>query len=195
LSDHLFDAHEGQTSLTAEEREGLVPSHVTLRRELNELEQQNILEADVWAFTRKRDIFAEPFGRGLHRRMFAKVWRWAGRYRESDKNIGIAHWQIPARLPEVLADAHYWVEHTTFPPDEVAVRLHHALVFIHPFANGNGRWSRLMADLLAVRLGQARFSWGRADLRDSGTMRRDYIEALRLADAHDLAPLIAFARS
>lgn len=195
MSDHLFDAYDGQTPLTAEEREGLIPPHVTLRGELNELERQNIQEAHAWAVARKRNVFTEPFGRNLHRRMFAKVWRWAGRYRESDKNIGIEWWRIPARIPEVLSDAQYWVGHSTYPPDEIAVRFHHALVLVHPFANGNGRWSRLMADLLAVRLDRPLFTWGRADLRVPGEIRKSYLDALHAADAHELEPLIAFARS
>jgi Fic-DOC domain mobile mystery protein B len=195
LSDHLFDATDGETPLAAEEREGLIPSHVTLRRELNELEQQNILEAYTWASSRRRDVFNEAFGRSLHRHMYGKVWRWAGRYRVSDKNIGIEHWRIPARIPEVLGDTRYWVEHETYPPDESAVRFHHALVLVHPFPNGNGRWSRLMADLLATRLGRARFSWGRSELREPGGVRQSYIQALRDADGHDMTALLAFARS
>lgn len=195
LSDHLFEATDGETPLSAEEREGLLPSHVTLRRELNELEQQNIIEAELWAFARKRDVFSEAFGRSLHRHMYGSVWRWAGRYRETDKNIGIDHWLIAARIPEILSDAQYWTEHESYQPDEIAVRFHHALVFIHPFPNGNGRWSRLMADLLIIRLGGARFSWGRADLRAITEVRQSYIDALHQADAHDLTALLAFARS
>lgn len=195
MSNHLFDAADGETPLSAEEREGLIPSHVTLRRELNELEQQNIIEADLWAFARKRDVFDEVFGRSLHRHMYGMVWRWAGRYRETDKNIGIEHWRIRARVPEVLNDARYWVDHKTFAPDEIAVRLHHSLVLVHPFPNGNGRWSRLMADLLAVRLGRQRFSWGRADLRQPNDVRQSYIQALREADNHDIRALLVFARS
>lgn len=183
------------TPLTPEEREGLIPSHVILRRELNELEQQNILEADTWAFSRKRNPVSEPFVRNMHRRMFGKVWRWAGVYRTSDKNIGVERWQIQPRLAEALDSARYWTEHTTFPPDEIAVRFHHALVFIHPFANGNGRWSRLMADLLVVRSGQPRFTWGRSALRAPDEVRRTYIEALKAADNRDFGPLLAFARS
>jgi fido (protein-threonine AMPylation protein) len=75
------------------------------------------------------------------------------------------------------------------------VRFHHALVFIHPFPNGNGRWSRLMADLLVTQLGRARFSWGQSDLRAPAAMRQSYIQALREADGHDMAALLAFARS
>jgi len=183
------------TPLTAEEREGLIPSHVTLHRELNELEQQNILEADTWVFARRHNPLRRAFLRSLHHRMFGKVWRWAGVYRSSNKNIGVDREQIQIRLDEALDNVRYWIEHKTFPPDEIAVRFHHELVFIHPFPNGNGRWSRLMADILAIRLGQPRFSWGRSSLRAADKTRQAYIEALKAADNHDFTALSSFARS
>jgi Fic-DOC domain mobile mystery protein B len=191
----LDEQPDDATPLTPEEREGLIPSHIALRRELNELEQQNIIEANTWAFSRKRNPASEAFGRNLHRRMFGKVWRWAGTYRTSDKNLGVERWQIQSKLAEVYDNARYWVEQKTFPPDEIAVRFHHALVFIHPFPNGNGRWSRMMADLLLVQMGRPRFTWGRSALRAPDEMRKAYIDALHAADAHDLGPLLAFARS
>ncbi len=186
---------DGATPLTPEEREGLIPSHIALRRELNELEQQNILQAATWAFSRRRNPVSEAFGRGLHRRMFGSVWRWAGKYRTTDKNLGVERWQIHAKLAEVFDNAKYWIEHETYPPDEIAVRFHHALVAVHPFPNGNGRWSRLMADLLVMRLGKPRFSWGGSSLRGPDDARRSYIEALKVADNHDYGLLLKFART
>jgi Fic-DOC domain mobile mystery protein B len=183
------------TPLTPEEREGLIPSHVTLRSELNALEQQNILEADAWASSRRWNPVSEPFGRNLHRRMFRDVWRWAGIYRTSEKSIGVEWPLIQPRLYEALEQTRFWMEHKTFPPDEIAVRFHHALVLIHPFPNGNGRWSRLMADILVVKLGQKRFTWGGRALRAADETRHAYIAALKAADNHDLAALFAFARS
>jgi Fic-DOC domain mobile mystery protein B len=162
---------------------------------LNELEQQNILEADAWASLRRRDPVKEPFGRNLHRRMLGDVWRWAGTYRTSDKNIGVQWQLIQPRLHEALEQTRFWIENKTFPPDEIAVRFHHALVFTHPFPDGNGRWSRLMADILAVKLGQKRFTWGRTALRAAGETRSAYIAALKAADHHDFTLLLAFARS
>ncbi|MGA7711713.1 MAG: mobile mystery protein B [Rhizomicrobium sp.] len=190
-----FDADDNATPVAPEEREGLIPSHVTLRRELNELEQHNIIEADQWAFKRKRRILDEAFLRGLHRRMFGRVWKWAGDYRTSEKNLGIERHRIQTELHQVLDDVRYWVEHKTYPPDEIAIRFHHRLVSVHPFPNGNGRWSRLAADLLIVGLGAERFTWGRTNLQNAGDTRRAYIDALKSADGHNLDPLIAFARS
>ncbi len=191
-----LDEPEDATLLTAEEREGLIPSHVTLRSELNELEQQNILEADAWAFLGKRKPVKDVnFGRNLHRRMFGNVWRWAGTYRKSNKNIGVDHQLILPRLYDELNQVTYWIEEKTFPPDEIAVRFSHALVVVHPFPNGNGRWSRLMGDLLVVQLGQQRFTWGRSALGAPDETRRAYIAALQKADNHDFSALFLFARS
>lgn len=186
---------EGATPLTPEEREGLIPAQVTLRRELNELEQENILEASLWVTGRSRDPVSETFARNLHKRMFGRVWRWAGDNRASNKNIGCDWWEIDQQLRGVFDDTRTWIAFSSYPADEIAVRFHHRLVAIHPFANGNGRWSRLMGDTLARRLGQSAFSWGNSSLLDDDATRRAYIDALRVADRHDIGPLLTFARS
>lgn len=183
------------TPLTPEEREGLIPSHVTLRSELNELEQQNIVEAEAVVFGRRRNPVIEPFARSLHRQMFNKVWKWAGKYRTTNKNLGVNPNEIQPQLIGVFGNVRYWIEHETYPPDAIAARFHRDIVWIHPFPNGNGRWTRLMADLLAVRLGQPRFTWGGSALRAPDETRRAYIESLRAADNHDYDLLIQFARS
>lgn len=190
-----FEADDAATPLMPAERDGLIPTHVTLKGELNELEQINIAEASGWAFERRRNVLDEAFLRGLHRRMFNKVWRWAGRYRATHRNIGVAPHLIQPQLSQAIGDACYWLEHRSYEADELAVRFHHKAVLIHPFPNGNGRWSRLAADLLVVRQGGFRFSWGSNDLQARGDARKVYIDALRAADRHDLEPLIAFARS
>jgi Fic-DOC domain mobile mystery protein B len=190
-----FHADDHATPLTPAERNDLIPTHVALRGELNELEQKNIADADIWAFARKRNVLNEPFLIGLHRRMFNRVWRWAGQYRTTERNLGVAPYRIQPELRQAIDDARYWVEHQSYASDELAVRFHHRLVSVHPFPNGNGRWSRLVADLLVVRQGGSRFTWGRANLQAAGDVRHAYIDALHAADNHDLAPLIAFARS
>lgn len=127
--------------------------------------------------------------------MFGDVWRWAGDFRTSERNIGITYYQIPIALRELLDDVNAWIEYNAYPPDETAVRFHHRLVHIHPFPNGNGRHSRLMADLLLMQLGRERFTWGSANLQSAGEARKRYIEALKAADNHDIGPPLAFARS
>jgi Fic-DOC domain mobile mystery protein B len=190
-----FDADEDATPLTPEERDGLIPTHISLRSELNELEQKNIAEADRWAFSRKRNVLDKSFLRGLHRRMLNRVWKWAGTYRTTERNLGIDPYLIQPELHQILGDARFWVENKTYGPDELAVRFHHRIVLVHPFPNGNGRWSRLAADLLVVHLGGSRFTWGSVNLQAVGDVRKAYIDALHAADRHDLDPLVAFARS
>jgi len=192
----LFPEEDGNTPLTPEERLGLRPSYITLRRELNEIEQINITEGERWAFSQPRDVLDEGFLRELHRRMFGQVWRWAGDYsKENKRRIGSDSLMIPIDLRALLDDVRYWVENSTFPLDEIALRFHHRLTVIHPFPNGNGRFSRLAADLLVYRMGEPRFTWGRVSLIEPGEARKQYIAALRAADGHTLEPLLAFSRS
>lgn len=190
-----FAADGAATPLTPAEREGLIPTHITLRGELNELEQKNIAEANSWAFERKRNVLDEAFLRGLHRRMFDKVWRWTGKYRKTERNLGVMPHLVQPELVQAINDARFWVEHKSYQSDELAVRFHHNAVLLHPFANGNGRWARLAADLLVVGQGGTRFSWGGAELQKAGAARKTYIDALHAADNHDFAPLIVVARS
>ena len=196
MPDPLFEEDDdANTPLTAEEREQLIPAYITLRHELNEAEQVNIGEALRWARSRKRDVLDQDFLSELHRRMFGDVWRWAGQYRTTPRNIGVDAYRIAMDVRQLVDDARYWVEHGTFPPDETAVRFSHRLVAIHPFPNGNGRLSRLVGDLLARQLGQPAFSWGRTNLIDAGATRARYVQALRAADNHDIELLLLFARS
>jgi Fic-DOC domain mobile mystery protein B len=195
VTDPLLEQDDASTPLTHEEREGLIPSYITLRSELNEAEQANILEAEEWAFARKRVVLDEPFLTNLHKRMFGRVWRWAGEFRHADRNIGIDPYRIQVELRQLLDDCRYWIEHSTYEPDEVAARFHHRLVFIHPFPNGNGRNARLATDLLLVKLGRPRFSWGQVNLIDPGETRQRYVSALRAADNYDIRPLLEFVRT
>ncbi len=195
LSD-LFDEPSDATPLEPEELEGLLQTWITYRRDLNEAEQTNIAAGTAWAWhVRQRDLLAEKFLRQLHKRLFGDVWAWAGEFRRTERNIGIEPVRIPVELRTTFDDARYWVEHETFPPDEIAVRLHHRLVAIHPFPNGNGRTTRLMGDLVTARLGQEPFTWGRQNLTDLSETRARYTAALRAADNHDIGPLLEFARS
>lgn len=192
-----FTNSDGQTPLNPDEIHSLIPDYITLQRELDELEQSNILEAEGWLFNRDHaDILEETFLKNSHKRMFGKVWKWAGQFRNSDKNIGCAWTEIPILLRSLLDDTKYWTEHHTYAADELAIRFHHRLVHqIHAFPNGNGRHARLMTDLLARKLGRERFSWGSDSLVKPGEARKKYIATLRVADQNqDFAPLLAFAR-
>jgi Fic-DOC domain mobile mystery protein B len=195
VSDSFERPDDAATPLTEAEKRDLKPAYIASRAELNAAEQENIALGADWTSRRRRDILNESFVKSLHRRMFNDVWRWAGRFRTSARNIGIDHWEIPVALRVLLDDTKTWIERKAYPRDEIAVRFHHRLTQIHPFPNGNGRHQRLIADLLILQLGGERFSWGRGSLRDAGTLRRRYIAALKAADDHDIEPLLKFARS
>lgn len=191
----LFDEPDGATPLDPDEQEGLLLSWVTTRADLNQAEQDNIDSAAAWALRRRNaDVASVNFALTLHKEMFRKVWSWAGTYRETERNIGIAPHRIGQEVASLFDDVSYWVRELTFDPDEICVRLHHRLAQVHPFPNGNGRHARLMADLLAGSLGVEPFSWGGGSLQDIGALRQAYIDALRAADGHDYGPIIQFAR-
>ena len=187
----------GATPLSPEEADGLRLTHVTTRGELNRWELDNITEAMAWVQREKpTDILNESFVRELHRRMFGTVWTWAGRFRKSDKNLGVAWPHVPEQVRSLCDDARVWLDLREERPDEIAVRVHHRLVSIHPFPNGNGRHARLMTDvLLQFVLHRPPFTWGRLDLTKPGNARARYLAALRRADRGDLGPLLEFARS
>ncbi len=195
MTDPLGPQDDGGTELTEEEREGLIPSYITLRSELNEAEQANILEAEGWAIARKRDSLEEKFLDNLHKRMHGNVWRWAGTHRTTGKNIGIDAYRIPTELRQLIDDCRFWIENGTCEPDEIAARFHHRLISIHCYPNGNGRHARLATDLLLKSMGKERFSWGRKNLVDVGETRKRYIAALQVADGHDIGLLLEFVRS
>lgn len=195
----LFQAKENETPLTEAEKLDLIPS-LSTRAELNKAERANILEARVWALRRRtlqrEDLLTDAFGRELHRRMFGRVWRWAGSYRKTERNLGWEVHRLTEGIYNAFADVRTWLEYETYPVPEVAVRLHHQLVRVHPWPNGNGRHARLMADVVVAARGGADLTWGAgADIVTPGDARQRYIAAIRAADAGDFAPLLAFARS
>lgn len=192
-----MDYAGGATPLEYEEMEGLILTHITTRAELDRWEMDNINLAYQWAEGLKhKNILNEGFICLLHKRMFGNVWKWAGQFRKTEKNIGIPWVEIAVGLKLLCDDATAWLEFETYEPDEFAVRFHHRLVFIHPFANGNGRHARLMADLILEKLFKAQpFSWGNAAITKKGESRAAYIRALKAADNHDYSLLMKFARS
>jgi Fic-DOC domain mobile mystery protein B len=197
---------EGATPLDPAEAEGLRLPHISTREQLNKWEQENILEAESKLFPRKqRDVLSEKFILRLHKHMFGNVWKWAGKYRTSEKNIGVQSREVAVGVRGLCEAAKSWIgsaseavaaAEAADAADKLAARFHHRLVSIHPFANGNGRHARTMADLLLVQvLGRERFTWGRIDLAQAGAARKAYLEALRAADRRDYSKLFAFVRS
>lgn len=190
---------DGQTPLEDDEKVGLLIQTIVTREELDEFEQQNIEEAMQWVLTRSlnaKTIFTEKFVRRLHKHMFGNVWAWAGSFRKTNKNLGVDKWQIPTALQALLDDCIYWVEHETFTPDLIAIRFKHRIVSIHCFANGNGRHSRLMADVIIDKIYNLPvFSWGVGNLIKQNDIRNNYLKAVREADKNNYEPLHLFARS
>lgn len=193
-----FHYGPGATPLDSDEVAALLPTHITTQSDLNAWEQANILQGAQWARRqKKREILAEGFARELHKHMFDQTWQWAGTFRKSNKNIGVDWPQVSLKLRDLLDNTRYQIEHKVFGLDEIVVRFHHQLVWIHAFPNGNGRHARLMADLLAMQLGLARMTWGGGSLAltSVGAVREQYLLALRAADQGRFEALIRFARS
>jgi Fic-DOC domain mobile mystery protein B len=191
----------GATPLDPDEADGLIPTHISTRGELDELEEANIQEGLQWARrkalsgSRPLDVLTESFLYALHEEMFDSVWSWAGQVRRTDKNIGVDKFIVRTEVRKAIDDARYWRQHGVYDVDELALRFHHRLAAIHPFPNGNGRHARMMADLIAQQAGQPAFSWGGASLTSTSELRSAYVSALKRADEGDLAALLDFARS
>jgi len=189
----------GQTPISEEEKEGLLIKTISTQGELNEFEQNNIEDAVVWTLKRKfklNEILSEKFICDVHKKMFCDVWGWAGKFRKTDKNIGVDKFQIAIELKYLFEDCRYWIENKTYSEDEIAVRFKHRIVKIHPFPNGNGRHSRLCGDILISHFFKRPvFSWGHKSLTFKSKTRDIYINAVKAADHNDIKPLLDFARS
>jgi Fic-DOC domain mobile mystery protein B len=194
----ILTYQEGQTPLEPEQINGLKIKTISTQQQLNEFEQTNINEALQWLNSKRKikDVLSEEFMIQLHKRMLGMVCKCAGQFRKTETNIGIDWTRISMELRLLIDDANFWVEQQTYIPEEIAIRFKHRLVSIHCFPNGNGRHSRIMADLIALHVfGLNKFSWGNSSSVDSSEQRKMYLKALQLADNGDFSQLIKFARS
>lgn len=195
MIDPLLPIGDGHTELSEEDRLGLIPTHIATRGELFDAEQTNIAEALLRRRPTIAQLLDDKYLRDLHRAMFENVWKWAGRYRRTEANIGVDPHDIPVEVRALADNAKGWVDHSAYEPAELGVRFHHRLVAIHPFPNGNGRHGRIAADYLMTARGYESFSWG-ADLNlDTDELRATYRRALERADGDDVTELLAFARA
>ena len=186
------------TPLNLDEASHLIPDYITTQKELNILEQKNILEGMIWAEKQKKvNVLSITFTYKLHKQMFNQVWKWAGIPRKTDKNIGVPWFQIPTQLNNLFKNTKYWIENKTYKWMELAARFHHKLVLIHPFPNGNGRYARLMTDILCKSHNQPLPSWGekKSSVVFENENRTTYISALKKADKGDFTNLITFMKS
>jgi Fic-DOC domain mobile mystery protein B len=190
---------DGQTPIDEEEKEGLKIKTISSRGELNEFEQLNIQKAIEWSIIRNftlDQVFTVDFIKEVHKQMFSEVWDWAGTFRKTNKNIGVDKHQIHSQLLNILDDCKYWIKNEIYPKDELAIRFKFRLVKVHPFPNGNGRHSRLCADILISHvLKEPIFTWGGKDLTEHNDNRTKYLEAIYKAEEEIFGPLIEFARS
>ncbi len=194
-----LDYNDGQSPLEEEEKEDLLIKTVTTQTELDELEQLNIEKAVAWTIGKKfkpATIFTKQFIKKVHKQMFGDVWKWAGSFRKSEKNIGVEWIKIAVELKYLLDDIKNWIVKETYPPDEIAIRFKHRLVKIHCFPNGNGRHSRLMADIIIESVFEKDvFSWHSSNMVKPDETRKEYIAAIRAGDRGNIQPLIEFARN
>lgn len=190
---------DGQTPLGEGEKEGLKIKSITTQKELDEFEQLNIEKAVEWtirANLKSEKILTEKFIKYLHKKMYSDVWKWAGEFRKTDKNIGIKWTQIGIEVKNLIDDTRYWLDNQTYPPKEIAIRFKHRIVAIHCFPNGNGRHSRMMADIIIESIfGKEIFSWHKSNMVRADATRKKYIIALREADNGNIIPLIKFAEN
>lgn len=191
---NIFETDDNSTPLTEEEKQELKAKWITTRAELNELETQGIAEAEIWLLKNKKDVLTEDFLKTLHKKMFGNVWKWAGKFRKTERNIGVAPYEISSKLKILLDDTNFWIENKIYSEHEIAIRFHHRLVQIHPFPNGNGRISRLMADLIMRKQGKKDLNWGTGNLTEISELRKQYIAALQEADNGDYSKLMEFVK-
>lgn len=184
-------------ALDVQERQALIPLHLSSRYELAAWEQANIAKALAWLEQRRRrgSVLSGRFLRTLHKRMFDETWDHAGRYRRVKAQIGVPAWTISTRVEDVIARVRGWIQAESFAPDEIAVRYHHRLTEVRPFERGNGRLTRLAADALAVELGSVPFTWGATLGLPAAELHDRYMAALRIADNDSIGALLGFARS
>lgn len=197
VTDPLVPLGDGHTEVPEDDRDALIPTYIATQGELFAAEQENIAVALIGRRPSVGDLLDDLYLRRLHRAMFDRVWKWAGKYRRLETNIGIDPTQITTAVKSLVGDAAMWVQTECFDKDAIAVRFHHRLVQIHPFVNGNGRHGRIAAELLVVALGQSTFTWGRNLQMSTEELRSTYLAALRRMDidSDDTASLLHFARS
>lgn len=182
----------GQTPL--DDLSGLRVKGIRTTSELNAAEAENIRRATVKYLAARPSRRLARFDTGwmlkLHAEMFGGVWTWAGTVRTRETNIGSPPRQIGIDLHNLVEDLTAW-EKSAMPLMEQAARLHHGAVRIHPFLNGNGRWSRTLANIWLRRQGARPVEWPEATIGATSAIREEYLSAVRGADRGDYATLLA----
>lgn len=185
----------GQTPLA--DLSGLRDRSIRTQAGLNVAEARNIRKAVVKYMSavpsHRTARFDGAWLRRVHREMFGDVWSWAGAYRRHETNIGSVPHLIEIDLHDLLAARAEWGR-VGMNVEEQGARLHHRLVQIHPFANGNGRWSRLIANIHLRLNKHAIVEWPEATIGGASVIREEYLDALRWADRGDFGTLVELHR-
>lgn len=172
-----------QDATPIEDLSGLKIKEITTRDELNAFEFDACTDATVNYLTGKKKIkeFTRESLFKLHEEMFSSIWNWGGKKRTSNTNIGVNHFEIEDQLSRLFEDLKVW-EKGNLDPIDIAVRLHHKLVYIHPFPNGNGRWARLVSNIYLQQKTGNMFRWPEQEVSNQSDFRSQYLSALKDAD-------------
>lgn len=170
------------TPLTSTDLDGLLPRYITTRKELNDAEFKNISEASkTYLLSKKKFHFTIGNFYKIHKNMFGNVWAWAGKKRKTNKSIGVDKAHIDVELKKLIDDLECW-QNQNMDAIEISARLHHRLVYIHPFNNGNGRWARLIVNLFLKDNLNSYLDFPEDELLLTTSIRKIYIKALQEAD-------------
>ena len=183
MSNFLFKDRDGQTPLPKELQKGLKPKNVQTMGELDEYEEQNIAEGLIWLEDCNEKCFDYIFWCKLHKKLFNDVWRWAGdiRKHELDNPDFLCPTKIRTELMKLIGNVEYWLEYNTYPKEEIIARLHERLLTVHPFANGNGRWARILTEYVCKKHDIQTPTWNVKLNSDPQTRRKEYINAVEEA--------------
>jgi len=186
---------KGTTYLDEEALDGIIPKGIETKEELDAVEFLNVLQGTKWLSKnlKKVSVLDEVTLKKVHKQMFGDVWTWAGKIRKRNLNLGVDFFNILVELKRLKDDVAFWVKNRSFNDVDIAIRLHHRLVWVHPFVNGNGRWGRAITDAWLLSKKQPAFSWGGSNLSIDKKARREYIGALNQADKFNFKALLEFA--
>ncbi len=165
------------------------------RQECDLVEFENIIRASrkylLGRVSPKKAPFTYDWFLQVHCEMLGDVWDWAGTIRDSNLNIGIDKTQIREELRKLADDYAYWTTPTSdIDPEEICARLHHRLVWVHPFKNGNGRWARLITNIHRRKSNLPLYQWPEKALLEQSNFRNRYLQALKAADDQNFGPLM-----
>ncbi len=192
----LFNDRDGRTPLAEDFKKDLIPKHIKLGAELDEAEEDNIVDGLVWLDDYQGEYVDVLFWKRAHKKMFDKVWKWAGEFRKHE--LQNDEFDQPGYIQEHIknleGDLAYWLsKESKMKPEECMARFHERFLKIHPFANGNGRTTRILTEYICKRNGFALPTWGGALRGDPKAHRQAYIASLVNARReHDYSRLIEF---